>query len=98
MADRLGDFICVIEEQYASELVKMKERQEWHRQYEEQQRQREEAERRRQDEAKKIAELEDMTERWQKAERIRRFVSVVEERASDKLALDPACNLAQWIA
>lgn len=97
LEERLGDFICVVDEEYASELIKIKERQEWHRQYEEQKRQREEAERRRQEEANKIAELEEMTERWHKANRIRRFLSVVEERASGKGALDPASNLAQWI-
>lgn len=98
LEDRLGDFICVIDEEYENELVKMKERQEWQRQYEEEQRQREEAERRRQEEAKKIAELEAMTEHWHKAERIRRFLSIVEERALDKGKLDPASNLALWIA
>ena len=98
LEDRLGAFICVIEEEYASELVKIKERQEWQRHYQEQQRQREEAERRRQEEEKKIANLAEMTERWAKAERIRRFLAAVEERASHGDALDPASNLAHWIA
>jgi hypothetical protein len=97
LEDRVGDFISVIDEEYASEIVKEKERAEWHRKFQEEQRRREEVERRRKAEEKRIADLEGMAERWHKAERIRRFIACVEERASRQGPLDPQSELGQWI-
>ena len=75
-----------------------REREEWHRQYQEEQRNRAEAEQRRKDEEKKVAELEEMTQRWHKSQSILQFVSTVEERASRNGPLDPASSIAKRIA
>lgn len=74
------------------------ERQERRRRWEEERRQELEEELRRREEERRGRKLEEAAEAWERAERIRRYVAAVAERAERTAATGPPTTLDEWLA
>lgn len=91
----IAGLVNIAEKLKARDLRIEQQRQEWA----EQERRRHEEEQRRLEEQSKIREMESMMVSWEKSQRIRRFVSAVEEAVIQKRGrLDPNSQLSHWLS
>lgn len=98
LEDRLNDLVAWLYKEADRIRERRRQQEEQERQWAEERKRREEEERRRREEEERVKQLESAMSAWHKAQRMRAYVTAVEETAIKKSGpVDPNSELGRWL-